>query len=286
MTPIFPRSSPTPRSLKGILWILFLTTMAATVLSFFGFKLPLYLGISLSNLSKSYLWTLITYPFVPPLITPIDSLFRLAFDLFFLWAFGLPLLERVSQKRFIILFLGSSFIAGLAASCGLALFRQPPLFAGPTPAIMAIVTVWAILHTEKNVRLISYGLRPLWIFLLVVGLNLLFDLLSFSWTQLLSNAAAVFFGYIFCLTSERARSAIPFLYPTERTILKTLEKAKHHKERPSSKIIDFKTGEQLLEEDQFMDAMLARISLHGEESLTEAEKKKMQQISERKAKKK
>ncbi len=49
-----------------------------------------------------------------------------------------------------------------------------------------------------------------------------------------------------------------------------------------SKIYDIKSGEPLLDDDQFMDAMLDQISRYGEESLTPAEKKRMKEISEKK----
>jgi len=50
-----------------------------------------------------------------------------------------------------------------------------------------------------------------------------------------------------------------------------------------NKVVDFKTGQPILDDDQFMDAMLARISLYGESVLTPDEKNRMRKISERKS---
>jgi membrane associated rhomboid family serine protease len=275
-----------PRPLKTILWALLICTLGGALLSFFGFRLYLYLGITLPALSHGFLWTLLTYPFTAPPIATLDIVLRLAFDLFFLWAFGVPLIERIDQKRFLFLFFGSTLLGGLAGALGLYLWRMPSIFTGPSPALLSLVTAWAILHAERAAHLVSFALRPLWIFLLLVGLNLAFDAFGKNWTHLIANAAGAFFGYAFCLISERTRSSIGFLYPIERSVLRVLDKFHSAKRPKAPKIIDFQTGEPLLNDEQFMDAMLAKITLQGEESLSQDEKKRMQKISREKAAKK
>jgi len=279
MTPIFPSSSPAHRPLKTLLWALLICTLGGALLSFFGISLYPFLALSLMGLSKGYLWTLFSYPFTAPPIANFDIIIRLAFDLFFLWAFGAPLIERVGQKRFLFLFFGSTLLGSLAATLGLYLWPIPPLFTGPSPAIISLVTAWTILHAERSAHLVSFALRPLWIFLLLVGLNLAFDALAKNWTHLIANSAGALFGYAFCLVSERVPSSLNFLYPFERSILRSLDRFQAGKRPKTNKIIDFQTGEPILNDDQFMDAMLAKISLHGEESLTSEEKQRMQKIS-------
>ena len=284
MTPILPSSSPIHRPLKTILWALLLSTLSGYLLSFFGVRLYLFLGITLNALSKGFLWSLLTYPFTAPPLPTIDLFFRLAIDLFFLWTFGAPLIERIGQKRFCLLFFGSTLFGGLVAAFGLSLWPIPSLFTGPSPALLSLVTAWSILHAERSAHIASFIIRPLWIFLLLVGLNLAFDLLGKQWTRLFADASGALFGYGFCLVSERACSTLSWLYPFERSILRTLDRL--GKKPRGAKIIDFQTGEPVLSDDQFMDAMLSKISLHGEESLTFEEKKRMKKISQDKAAKK
>ncbi len=286
MTPLIPSSSPMPRPLKTILWALLIFTLGGALLSFFGVRLYLFLGITFPTFSHGFIWTLLTYPFTAPPIQTFDIVLRLAFDLFFLWAFGSPLIERIGQKRFVVLFFGSTLLGGLAAALGLYLWPKPSMFTGPSPALLALVTAWAILHAQRSAHLLSFAFRPLWIFLLLVGLNLAFDALGKNWTYLIANATGAFFGYAFCLISERTRSSIDFLYPVERSILRAVDKFYSVKHPKTPKIIDFQTGEPVLNDDQFMDAMLAKITLHGEGSLTQDETMRMHKISREKAAKK
>ena len=282
MTPILPTSSPTPRPLKTILWALLICTLGGALLTHLGWPLYSYLGLSLPALSHGFIWTLLSYPFTAAAMPLFDTIFRLGFDLVFLWIFGVSLIERIGQRRFLILFFGSTFLGGLAASVGLSLWSAPFIFTGPSPAIFSLITSWAILHVDRSAHLASFTIRPLWIFLLLIGLNLAIDALGKHWTLLLANISGALFGYGFCLISEKMGSSIPFLYPMERSILRALDPGKKHK---TPKIIDFQTGKPLLNDDQFMDSMLAKISLHGEASLTQEEKKRMQKISRDKASK-
>jgi membrane associated rhomboid family serine protease len=283
MTPILPTSTPTPRPLKTILWAVLLFTLGGALLSFLGVRLYLYLGLSLSALSRGFFWTLFTYPFTAPPISLLDTLFRLAFDLLFLWIFGVSLIERTGQKRFLFLFFGATLLGGLVATLGLSLWPSPLLFTGPSPFIFSLITAWTLLHAERTAHLASFAIRPFWIFLLLIGLNLAFDALGKNWTHLLANIAGVLFGYGFCLISERTPSSISWLYPMERLVLRALDPGgKSHK---TTKIIDFQTGKPLVDDEEFMDAMLAKISLHGESSLSEEEKKRMHKISKNKASK-
>jgi membrane associated rhomboid family serine protease len=260
--------------------------LGGALLSFLGLRLFLFLGLTFPTFSQGFIWTLFTYPFTAPPIHSFDLLLGLAFDLFFLWAFGAPLIERIGQKRFSTLFFGSTLLGGLAAVLGLYLWTNPSLFTGPSPALLSLITAWTILHRERPAHLASFAFRPLWIFLLLVGLHLVFDALGQNWTHLIANTAGAFFGYAFCLISERTRSSLELLYPLERRVLRLLDKLHSARHPKPPKIIDFQTGEPVLNDDQFMDAMLAKITLQGEEALTEDEKARMHKISRQKAAKK
>lgn len=51
---------------------------------------------------------------------------------------------------------------------------------------------------------------------------------------------------------------------------------------PPAQIIDFQTQAPVQTDDEFMDAMLAKVSLRGEDSLSSQEKRRMIAISKRK----
>ena len=278
--PPTPQSSPTPRPLKIILGGVLLLAIA-------GFFLPIqtYFGLSLGNLSKMYVWTLLTYPFTS--IAHRDLL-TLGLDLLFIWVLGSSLIDRIqSPKRFLILFFGSALFAGLSAALGQYLLHDRTLFSNFSPVLLALLISWTILHAGRAVHLGSFLiLRPFWIFAFFAGFHFLFDLIEKRWVELIADTAGVLFGYFFCLFSERARSTIAFLFPLERGLLHLLERAHTHKQPVNTKIYDIETGQVVLSDEQFMDAMLARISLRGENSLSPEEKRRMQKISEGKPGKK
>lgn len=286
-TPTFPRPTLTPHPLKIVLWALFLSSIGGYILQSFNILLPQQIALSLHQLHQGHLWTLLTYPFTYLYTDLFNILFHLGFNCLFLWIFGLPLLERLGSKGFLTLFFGSTLFAGMTASLGLYLLKSPQLLAGPIPPLFALITSWTILQGMRSVHLTHFIFRPFWIFLLLVGVNLILDAISKLWIQLIADTSAALFAYFFCLISERVRSPFTALYPFERAVLRSLERL-HDKPKPktSAKIFDFKTGQPILDDEQFIDAMLAKISSQGEGSLTSEEKNRMQKISEKKFRRK
>ena len=136
MTPIFPRPSPLRHPLKAILWVLFLSILGGVILSYFDVRLYPHLAVSTSSFPN--IWTFLTYPFAALPLPTFTILFHLAFDLFLLFAFGAPIIERIGQKRFLVLFFGATLLGGLFAFLGLRLWPRPSIFAGPSPALFAL----------------------------------------------------------------------------------------------------------------------------------------------------
>jgi hypothetical protein len=147
---------------------------------------------------------------------------------------------------------------------------------------MALYTSWAILHLkeEPNSPLSKFP----WVVGLLIGGSLLLDLLAGQWPAFFADLTGVLFGYGFSVIGEKAVSSLRWLRPLEEGIHRAIEKSHRPKKPPTDpKVIDFRTGKPILDDDQFMDAMLARISLYGEEILSPNEKNRMRQISEKKA---
>jgi membrane associated rhomboid family serine protease len=283
--PTWPSSSPHHLALKWLLWAIFGCAIAAPLLQIFGgIPTSYYLALSPASLSRGFYWTLLTYPFSYPAYNLLDLVFRLGIDLLLLWVFGVPVINRIASKHFLTLFFGGTLAGGLAATAVMYGLHSPFLN-GLSPALMAIYTAWAILHAKETSRL-SPARFP-WIVGLLIGGALLLDLMARHWANFFANFASVLFGYFFCIIAEKAVSTIRPLRPLEHGIHKAIERLHTRKKTPADpKVIDFKTGKPLLDDDQFMDAMLARISLYGEEVLSPQEKNRMRVISEKKSIKK
>jgi rhomboid family protein len=268
--------APTPWSLKILLLAIF-------GVSAFSYYLGPYLSLSASGILHLYLWQFGTYLFVHPFPAQIV---HLAFNLFLIWTFGTSLIERLHPRLFFTLFFGSSVAAGLLAFSAMVAFHLSSPLMGSSPALYAILTAWVILNPEARMLLFfALPFKARYLLLGLIGFNLLIDLSRSDWIPLTAYVGATLFGYLFTVISCRMRSPFPFLAGLENGILRILERLTHWRIKPVShtKIYDFKSGEPLLKDDQFMDAMLARISLYGEESLTPDEKKRMQRISEKKS---
>ena len=82
----------------------------------------------------------------------------------------------------------------------------------------------------------------------IIAIDLLIHLSHGAWIQLFANGSGALFGYLYLKAPTLLRHKDKFYHPT--------------------KIFDFRSGQPVLDDDQFMDAMLARISLYGENSLT------------------
>lgn len=280
--PIWPRSSPLPHPLKILLWILLACALGGAILHKFDIPVQYYLSLSPSSLYNGFVWTLVSYPFSPLETHFFDLIFRVGIDLLFFWLFGSALMERIGTKHFFILFFGSTLFSALFA-LGAFLFLPSIPLAGLSPILMAFYVSWAILSGESN----HPFLKPFWIAAILAGSTLLFDALGHHWAPFFADLAGVLFGYFFCVIAEKATTSWRLLSPLEKNLHFVIERLhKPQKISTGPKIIDFTTGAPVLDDDQFMDAMLARISRYGEEILTPDEKNRMRKISERKTLKK
>jgi membrane associated rhomboid family serine protease len=253
------------------------------ILSLLSSYLAPYLALSAAGIRHLYLWQFGTYLFVHPFPSAI---LHLAFNLYLLWMFGASLMERLHPVSFFSLFFSSGIFAGLAAWGAMTCFHLPTPLLGSSSALYALLTAWVILNPDARLLLFfALPFKARHLLLALIGFNLLVDLSRSAWVPLTAYAGAVVFGYLFTVVSCRIRSPFSFLAPLENGILRLLERLSHLGKQTvrHTKIYDIKSGEPVLSDEQFMDAMLARISLYGEETLTPEEKKRMHRISERKS---
>ncbi len=278
------RPIATPAPLKFLI-------LGTAVLSLFSPFLGPALALSLAGLKKFYLWQLLTYAFIhpSPLGLTFPFLLHLAFNMFLLWTCGVSLIPRIKAVPFFTLYFSSALIGGLFAAAAMILFQLPYYYAGTAAPLYAIFLAWTLLNPEADFYLFfALPFRAYWLLLGVLGANLLVDIVHYDWIHLFSYLSAFCYAYFFTLLAFRIRSPFTFLQPFERSLHRLLERLRHRRQKQPpnrpAKIYDIKSGDPVLGDEQFMDAMLARISLHGEDCLTPEEKKRMQQISERKKK--
>lgn len=256
--------------------ILIFTTSSASIAGGFFPEVYSTLALSWNGIEQFYFWQFLTYIFVErgPLSFPF--FLQIAFNMYLLWLFGSSLLERTHTRRFLALYLGSSLLGGLSA-----LAFPHTVLSGSINPIYALLAAWVVLNPSSQLLLFfAIPFKAEWLVLSLVGASLLIDLSHAQWAMALNLLISTLYGYLFALITWRQPSPFPFMRPFERKLLHLLDK--NESIHRHTKIYDIKSGEPVFDDDKFMDAMLDRISRHGEDSLTPQEKKRMKEISERK----
>ncbi len=274
-----------------VLKTLILTTLGISLLSAFLPALQPLLALSLSGMGHFFLWQPLTYLLLHPSPQGISFPFlvHLAFNMYLLWTFGSFLLQRTRPSLFLTLYFGSGLFSAALSLTAMLLFDQASLLAGSSSAIYALLIAWIMFNPEAHLLLFfALPFKAIWLVLGLIGANLLIDLANADWVHFADYLGGILFGYFFTLLVWKERSPFSFLSRFEKTLLRMLEKLSHLGKKKTrsyrnSKIFDIQSGDPVLDDEQFMDAMLSQISLHGEHSLTSEEKKRMKKISARKA---
>lgn len=267
--------------MKTPLKFLLFGTIGISLLACFSPTIKGLLALSWVGIDRLYLWQFITYIFVEKGSFNFSFVISLAFNMYLLWIFGLPLYERAFAKKFFTLYFGGALLGGVSAM----IFPQFVL-AGSRNPIFSLLVVWMMLNPGS--QLLLFFTLPFKAYILVfalIGISLFFDITSGDWVGAISLLTSCIYGYFFALLVWRTHSPFPFFRSFERTLFKFFENRKRKKmTRSHSKIYDIRSGEPISDDDKFMNAMLDRISRHGKDSLTPQEKKRMDQISKKRKK--
>ncbi len=272
-----------PKSLKIFLGFVSVLTLLA---AFFP-ALSAILGLSTAGISGFFFWQWLSYSFFEPSPQGVlsGSLFiQLGFTLYLLWIFGSSLIERLGERRFFSLFLGSALMGGLAAWGTLKALHLPALFISPAPALYACLFSWTILNAQTKVLLFfTIPLNAGIALYVLLGITFFIYLSEAHWTALAAMLSSMIYAYLFAVFSQRILSPFSWLHPFERFLIKAADirlwRVKKTKIYCSSKIFDIHSGKPILDDEAFLDSMLTRISLYGETCLTPEEKKRMDEIS-------
>jgi membrane associated rhomboid family serine protease len=290
MERFYTRQTITPERpnqlIKAILW----TTVALSLLTvslgqFLSYGPQQLLSFSPYGFQQYFLWQLVTYLFVlPP--TPgltLGFIITLLFNLYIIWVVGTWVINRIGKQAFALLYFGSGIFAGLCCLATMNFFGMDALVAGATPAIYALFVIWAMFFPDTE--LLFFFLFPMKSRWLVAGLILIPLLMSLSqreWVLFTLIAAGSFYGYCFGLLGLELNGPFVFSHRVEDRLIGI--KRRLFKNSLSSKIVDIKTGKPVDSSDEeFMDEMLGKISLHGKESLTWRERRRMAKISKNKS---
>lgn len=257
------------------------------------------LSLSSWGLKKWFIWEPLTFLFIQDAThgLSLSFLITLFFNMYLLWVIGTPVLELIGNGPFLRLYFISGIAAGLLTILCASLFGQYAMLAGATPSILAVLTVWSLAFPEAEILLFFLiPIKAKWLVLGIVGLVLLTAITQFDFAYFFLYLFAVAIGYGYATIAWGWHSPFPHTQRFDSLMatlgLRLRSYLPHWKRRSNirqeakdkDKIVDINTGTRIVDDDAFVDAMLAKISKYGEEALSWSEKQRLQKISEKRKK--
>lgn len=254
------------------------------------------LSLSFRGLENGYIWQLFSFLFIQDTGIAgisLSFLINLAFACYLIWNVGTALCELVGEKSFLKLYFFSGIGAGMATLLFMLLVGQDTYLAGNAPVVLALLTVWGMLYAEADIYLFFLiPIKAKWLILAVIGGVLLINLSHLDFASLIYYLWGILSGYLYATMVHGWKSPFKEMLSLDLFFIglgnsirrNTSSWVKNSRTESISKgnVVDIQTGQPLKDDDAFVDAMLAKISKRGEGSLSWQEKKRLQQISERK----
>ncbi len=248
-----------------------------------------WLSLSWWGLQNLFLWQPLTYLFVHPIDgsgISFSFLILLAFNMYILWMMGSELIARMGAPSFARLYFFCGITSGILSLLLMPVFSQYSVIAGPSAAILAVMTVWAFLNPDREILLFFLiPIKSLWLIIGVLFAILLVNLSQFNFIYCFFYLSGALLGYFYALIAWGIHSPFIQLYKFELAVIRQFQRFKPKQKSTGHKIYNFATGEPELEDSVFIDAMLEKISKKGESALTSQERKRMDEISKKKSKK-
>ena len=277
----FLRPEKTPTSVKWLIWISSVASLASPLVTFFlahSWNLPgpgAWLSLSLMGLQQGWVWQPITYFFLQTAGVGISLslLISLFFHMLLLWFAGAEIAQRYKNKGLILFYLGAGLVAGLVSSFFLYIFSSQSVLVGSGPPIYALITLWAMLYPDLELFFFFViRIKTKWLVAIYLGLSLI---ISLSYGEIIPFIAALTsIGWALLIGRFVWKLKNPFPLNLD------LPFKKRSRKNREDKIIDITSFQE--EDDVFIDRMLEKIARNGEASLTPRERSRMETISKRK----
>ena len=264
-SPYLERFSPFPRMCTTVRALL-IANAAVFVVQFLAYHLSSpprvdlaeYLGIRADRVvERLWAWQVFTYMF----LHSVGTIWHIVFNMLILFMFGTEVERLYGRRRFLTLYLGGGAAGGLAYCVTQYLVGSRIPAVGASAAVMAVMVVYAIHFPNRLILLFFFiPIRVKWAVLLLVGIDLLGSIGSYAdgvaHTAHLGGAAFAFLSWK--------------LGPALAQFFARMED--RHREREAKRLVD---------DEQRMDDLLAKITREGFDSLTPRERKFLNEMSRR-----
>lgn len=289
----------TPVSIRRLILITCITTILSALFNplfpyFFNVPGPQeWLSLSWSGMRNFFLWEPVSYLFVQYTSYEGISIFfllSLIVNMYILWVMGSVVENRIGSNAFLKLYFGSGIVTGLLTLAVMYLTGQHTILSSPAPCIMAVLMIWTMMHPENELLIfLLFPVRAKWLMVGILSMVVLVNLSRLNLADMAFYLLGALYGYVYAVTVWDMEGPFSFLKPIDHALSKlaffTLKRTEQPSEgsKSQSKIIDFHTGDPLVNDEEFVDEMLTKISERGEKSLTNKERIRLKKISERKS---
>lgn len=289
--------SVTPRAVRIIITVTSILSIFAALADGLLHHLGLpglegLLTLTMWGITHGLIWQPFTYFFISPTYgagVSFGMIISLLFQMYILWIAGTALVERVGEKPFLRLYLLSGVLAGLTALAMMTLTGTQVPIAGAWPSILAVLIVWAMLYPDTQILLfLTIPVKTMWLIFGYLGIVLLVDLSQLNFVDLSMNIVSAGTAYLYATAAWGMSSPFTWSRPLDDKLngfgetLRT--RFSRHHSSSSSKIVYLWGKEPPQSDEDFLEAMLTKISQHGERSLSWRERRRLHRISRSKRK--
>lgn len=192
------------------------------------------------------------------------------FEMLFIWWFGKSLETMYGTRELVLLYASAVLVGTTAAMLAFFATGLSVPFMGAEAAVMTITVVFAWHYPKHQILLFFLIPVPIWV---IVAIYVVFGLLGsaesgFGGGPLVAGLAAVGFGLLYAWQDWRIGNLAPSGAPRLRM----------PRRKPKLRVFE---PEQQVNLDRQVDEILAKIHEQGEASLTDRERKTLQEASRR-----
>lgn len=233
------------------------------------------LVLNRSLVLEGQVWRLLTYAF----LHDPDQLFHILFNMLFLWWFGSDMEDLLGPREFLAFYLIAAFVGGLGFMFAGFLGTAGGVCLGASGAVTAVLVLCACYYPSRII-LVFFLPVPIWLF---VGFQVAQDTFMFLSKTPTSVAVSVhlagaLFGFLYFRYKWRVMDFVPNLKSWRKQMRRP--RLRVYQEEPLIKT----TASPLRDADEQLeaklDAILQKVAAHGQDSLTDGEKKILLQASE------
>lgn len=237
-----------------------------------------FLGLSLEALKSFRVWTPLTYQFVHA------NLWHLLANLVGLFFIGRMLLELVPPRQVALIYLFGGFAGGALQLLWNAIFGPDAIIVGASGSVLALAFALISLVPYRRLQLLLFFLLPVnltmrqlgWVLLALNAALLLFgsNPAGGERVAVMAHFGGILWGWAHIRLGWHERRSLPARPPRpQRPQRSPLRKTSADQPSPGGKKEPFVTSD--------VDAILDKINEHGFQSLTDEERRVLEQSSRR-----